>query len=546
MPKETMDIERWAHPKILYIEDDKFSKKLIKRLLETNDYIVLEASDGLSGIKIAEEELPDLILMDMNIPGLDGYEATTRIKSIENLRATPIIALTASVRLGDKERSLVAGCDGYLQKPIDVDKFPHQIAEFLKGKREQVAREERDEYLKQYSEKLVARLHEKVEELISVNEELKVSNRLLDESRTRLMSYNQKLLHLSQMTNRILQTANTTQDLIEIVPSMICQMLDFDRCILFSMNPDGANLELASSAGFDELPKNLSISINNNTILKIILKNISVNIKNIERINDKEFIGLVTKLKSESFFITPLTGKISIRYWGKYDSNIKGLIFVDNFYSKRRIEPYDWRILRTFGQTVGLAYENLRLNQKLRDMYRTAEEHALTDGLTGLYNYRFFKRQMVREYHRAQRHNTTFSLAILDVDFFKNYNDTHGHPAGDEVLKVIANILRNCTRRTDIVARYGGEEFCVILPETPKSSAISMAEKIREKVYETDFPKQETQPNGHLSVSIGVATFPDDAEKVELLIEKADESLYQAKRSGRNRVISSQEEILSL
>ncbi len=171
-------------PKILYVEDNLMNRMLVKRLLEAHGYTVLEAEDGLSGIKKAQEELPDLILMDINIPGMDGFEATTKLKSIEGLKDTPIVALTARVMDGDREMALTAGCDGYIPKPIDVDTLPGLIKDFLAGRREKVAVAEERVYLREYSQKLVDRLQEKIEELTKANEEL----RYTDEMKSRFIS----------------------------------------------------------------------------------------------------------------------------------------------------------------------------------------------------------------------------------------------------------------------------------------------------------------------------------------------------------------------
>ncbi|MFN2108226.1 MAG: response regulator [Anaerolineae bacterium] len=120
--------------KILYIEDNPGNRMLVQRILLVEDYEVFEAEDGPTGIEIALREKPDLILMDMNLPDLDGYELTRRMRAIPELATTPIIAMTANVMQGDREKTLAAGCSGYIPKPIDVDELPNQIARFLKQK----------------------------------------------------------------------------------------------------------------------------------------------------------------------------------------------------------------------------------------------------------------------------------------------------------------------------------------------------------------------------------------------------------------------------
>jgi signal transduction histidine kinase len=157
---------------ILYIEDNAANRVLVRQVLEDVGYTVIEATDGLSGIKIAQEARPDLILMDINIPGMDGYEATTRLKSLPELSHIPIVALTAKVMAGDRERALAAGCDGYIAKPIDVDTLPRQIAEFLGGLRESIASDQESAYLREYNERLADRLEQKVQELTQANKSL--------------------------------------------------------------------------------------------------------------------------------------------------------------------------------------------------------------------------------------------------------------------------------------------------------------------------------------------------------------------------------------
>lgn len=120
--------------KILYIEDNPGNRMLVQRILMVEDYDVFEAEDGPAGVEIALREKPDLILMDMNLPDLDGYEMTRRMRAIPELANIPIIAMTANVMQGDREKTLAAGCSGYIPKPIDVDELPNQIARFLKKK----------------------------------------------------------------------------------------------------------------------------------------------------------------------------------------------------------------------------------------------------------------------------------------------------------------------------------------------------------------------------------------------------------------------------
>ncbi len=174
--------------KVLYIEDNTINKMLVRKLLETEGYEIFEAEDGLSGIEEAKKELPDLILMDINIPGLDGYEATTKIKSLAILSQTPIVAVTAQVMEGDRERALAAGCDGYIEKPIDVDRFPKQIDEFLQGKKDHVDAASESHYLREFNNRLVDRLEEKIKELEIKNKRLEMQSEEMEETYLNIMS----------------------------------------------------------------------------------------------------------------------------------------------------------------------------------------------------------------------------------------------------------------------------------------------------------------------------------------------------------------------
>jgi len=179
------------------------------------------------------------------------------------------------------------------------------------------------------------------------------------------------------------------------------------------------------------------------------------------------------------------------------------------------------------------------LQEKVIELQRTKEELrqlAITDGLTGLYNYRYFKEQLLQELKRAQRHSLNISVAMIDIDHFKQYNDKNGHPAGDVVLKDIARLLRDNIRNIDLAARYGGEEFSLILIETDKPSAKIVAEKIRRLIEDYGFAYESSQPDSKLTISTGVATFPEDGEDFDTLVSKADQRLYLAKEAGRNLI----------
>ena len=185
-------------------------------------------------------------------------------------------------------------------------------------------------------------------------------------------------------------------------------------------------------------------------------------------------------------------------------------------------------LLDTFSQLAAVAIENSRLHAHVVEL-------AMTDALTGLPNRRAFEEQLQKEVHRAERYGRPFSLMMLDIDHFKIVNDTYGHPVGDVVLHILADLLTTHIRKTDFVARYGGEEFTIILPETTSDGARQVGEHLCHVLASNPITVPHHGPIS-ITVSIGIASFPQLAERANSLCESADRALYTAKRSGRNQV----------
>jgi diguanylate cyclase (GGDEF)-like protein len=167
------------------------------------------------------------------------------------------------------------------------------------------------------------------------------------------------------------------------------------------------------------------------------------------------------------------------------------------------------------------------------------EQLAVRDGLTQLLTHRAFEERLNEELLRAGRYHYPASLVMIDVDHFKKVNDTHGHQAGDDVLRAVSRVLAEQARPVDVAARYGGEEFCLLLVETPHREAVEKADRVREEIGRLRF-----QANGRIfsvTASLGVATYPEEATLPPQLVRAADQRLYQAKSGGRNRVVGAVE-----
>ncbi|MFW6414782.1 MAG: diguanylate cyclase [Thermodesulfobacteriota bacterium] len=207
----------------------------------------------------------------------------------------------------------------------------------------------------------------------------------------------------------------------------------------------------------------------------------------------------------------------------KQKSEASVILYLENNLTSNTFTPERFEVLRVISSQAAISIENARLF-----------EVARRDGLTELINHRYFKYSLEREIEDAKRHNRKVSLLMLDIDHFKDLNDTHGHQAGDQVLREVADILSSSSPNKDLVGRYGGEEFTFILPRFSEDEAKSLAERIRSKVEEhsIDYCGQELK----VTISVGMATFPFDASNSDELIQASDRAMYMSKQAGRNRV----------
>lgn len=240
---------------------------------------------------------------------------------------------------------------------------------------------------------------------------------------------------------------------------------------------------------------------------------------------------------------THCNGKIFRNYMEKLDSCLScelfrpvGLYALNIQREYAPLEKVDMVACMRLLDAAGLAVSNALLYEKTLGLSKI-------DGLTGLKNHREFKDAFAAELLRAKRYERPLALIMLDIDNFKNYNDTNGHPQGDILLRKLSDLIRENLKDTDIVARYGGEEFAIILLETAKQEGLHVAERLRHMIEWCKFPKEEGQPAGKITVSMGVSGYPDDGDDIDKLLEEADGALYRAKREGRNRVVGSGEHV---
>ena len=239
-----------------------------------------------------------------------------------------------------------------------------------------------------------------------------------------------------------------------------------------------------------------------------------------ETMQNYSYDPIIQALKTNELVMVPLKAK----------DKINGIILADNFITKKPITKEDTRMLIMLANQAGLAIENAQL-------YEKTVIRAHTDSLTELGNHGYFQYLLQSELEKSRATQSPLSLMAIDIDDFKVYNDNLGHQAGDKILKELAILLKNQSRKMDYVCRYGGEEFMIILPLTNKDEAYMIAERLRQDIERHPFIHEEILPHKKFTVSIGLASYPEDGTLPAELIASSDKALYQAKNKGKNTTV---------
>ena len=214
----------------------------------------------------------------------------------------------------------------------------------------------------------------------------------------------------------------------------------------------------------------------------------------------------------------------------KIEDRLAGVLNLSDKVQGIPFTKQDLNLIELFIHNVAIAIERSLLYSQTERLQKL----SITDPLTGIYNRRYLNRRLSEEITRYNRYRSPFSFIMLDLDKFKEYNDTFGHIAGDNLIRNLASVMEKSLRTIDIAARFGGDEFVAIFPQTPKVDAIQISNRLKEKIEKSMAEHNADMP---LSISVGLATFPDDASSIMELIEKTDQALYLAKKGGGNRVV---------
>ncbi|WP_052055518.1 EAL domain-containing protein [Myxosarcina sp. GI1] len=468
---------------ILLVDDTPDNLQLIFKYLKDFGYKVLVAQSGKKAIKTAKKMLPDLILLDVMMSEINGFETCRHLKADNSTKNIPIIFMTALSETSSKLTGFKLGAVDYITKPID-------------------------------RQELLARIHTHLS--------LQNLNRCLA-----LEVKKQKLLF--DITDRIRQTLNL-QAIFQTATDEILHFLECDRLSLVSINNAIICIEAQSIAD------NLTASL-----LPITLDSICPSEEQYHRyLKGKSEIfeyrnrsENLVNIESQLLAVVPILLNQTART--KNSSLLWGWLVAER-HSLTKWQEGEINLLQRLTTQLEIAIEQGLLYKRLREANVQLKQLAMCDPLTKIFNRRYFERQIYLEWRRAIRIPAALSLLMCDVDLFKVYNDTYGHQQGDECLRRVAGAIASAVKRpADIVARYGGEEFAVILPHTPLRGAIEVAENIRAKVRELNISHANSSVISTVTLSIGIAsTFPNAKDNPALLIEAADRALYTAKSRGRN------------
>ena len=457
--------------RVLVVDDVMPNVKLLAAKLTREYFDVITAYNGQQALELVKKESPDIVLLDVMMPGMDGFEVCQRIRSDPMTMHIPVVMVTALSDISDRVRGLEAGADDFLTKPVN------DIALFAR-----------------------------VRSLVRLK-------MMMDEWRLRESTSG----HFGMLNNGISLLSESTDEARVLV--LEDSPLDLDKNTE-TLKRDGSVVYSATTVG-DALERALT----NDFELVIV----SLTLLN------EDGLRLCSQLRShERTRQVPILLMIDE---GDMNRVAKGLELGANDYV---IKPIDRNELQA---RVRTQIRRKRYQDRLRANYEQSLSLALTDSLTGVFNRRYVSAHLPRLLDRAADSNKPVSILMFDIDHFKRVNDTFGHDIGDEVLKEVAERASRNLRNFDLVARLGGEEFVVIMPDTDGESALMVAERLRNRIGDTVF--RISAPVGEIvvTVSVGVAVGGRVGDTVETLIKRSDEALYEAKRSGRNRVVADKRDI---
>ena len=479
--------------RVLVVDDVEHNVKLLEAKLSTEYFDVVTAKDGMQALEAIERNQPDIVLLDVMMPGMDGFETCRRIKSNPATQHLPVVMVTALTDVADRVRGLESGADDFLTKPLDDQALFSRVKSLVR--------------LKVMSDELRLRLN--TGRNFGVTEE---ERRVADQDIT---NANILLVESSQLQRRKIE-----------------EILAGDAHTTTAVETTADVMRLGHAQDFDLILVNLGLSTD-------------------------DPLRLCSQIRADDHTRpTPILIIVDAEDKPRLAKALE--LGVNDYLTK----PIDRNELLA---RVRTQIRRKRYQDRLRADYQRSLSMALTDPLTGFYNRRYLDAHLESLLAQSKEGPNMASVLLFDIDFFKRVNDTYGHAAGDEVLKAVScdvadffkrvndtyghaagdEVLKavSCDvadqlRSSDTLARYGGEEFVVVTPNLEMYKAMAVAERLRTKIEALSVAVDDQSIQ--VTISIGVATsWP--GETPDLLLRRADEALYRAKETGRNRAISHEE-----
>ncbi len=450
--------------RVLIVDDIEANVKLLEARLTVEYFETLSARSGQEALQICANEGPDVVLLDVMMPGMDGFEVCQRLKADPKTQHIPVIMVTALDQPSDRVKGLEAGADDFLTKPVDDLALITRVKNLSR--------------LKTLTDEMLMRA--------STSEQMGMGGEEADDAAN------------AGLGGKILLVEDNTRS-----GERIMATLSGDQNVVLEKDPQQALLVLPDS-DYDLLIVSLSLSGTDGLRLCSQLRSLD-------------------RTRNLPILIVTEPGE---------DARLhRGLDMGVNDYLVRPIDKNEMLA------RVRTQIKRKRYSDRLRNKLDESVELAITDALTGLYNRRYMEGHLKTLVEEAVQRGKPLSVLVADIDYFKSVNDTHGHDAGDEVLKEFAARMRQNTRGIDLACRLGGEEFVVMMPDTDLAKAYMVGERLRQCIASMPFDL----PNGakiSVTASVGVASLEGVDDTQDGLVKRADQALYCAKRDGRNRVVA--------
>jgi len=484
--------------RILVVDDDEGLLKTLAWILKDKGHEVIPVSESVELLPRMAEVRPDLLMLDIMMPKVDGLQLLEQVKSDDRWRDLPVLMISSMSPEDGTVKALSLGASDFISKPFRVKELIARVDAHLRTGR--ALRDARIE------------ARERAAEAKAKAEEAAIRAEMVD------------ILH--EVTDAL-----NSEEIYQVLAQRVANVLNIAKCSLIIPQP-GGEIALIVVASDNPMLRNLEIQLDGYPEIRRALETNQPVL-----ITDVQADPLYTEVRKrwrEDGISVGTKSVIAVPF--TLHGSQPGVFFLRTMADGVTLTEADVQfaeeVIRTAVNAIEKAYQ-LETVESDKEKYRWL---ATVDALTGCLNRRAFTDRLERELDRVRRYNVKLSVLMIDLDRFKDVNDTYGHIVGDGVLRKLGDLLRDEVRSVDLAARYGGEEFVILLPDTDLQGAVSFAERLRKRVEHENFAEKGDPLR--ITVSIGVASASTEGEitEPESLISRADEALYCAKNEGRNRV----------